>query len=181
MNLLSQHALSFTWVDYFIVIVIVFSTLISLMRGFISEAISLLTWIIAVILAFKFSQVLSDRLAGMIHNPSVRFFVSFIIVFLIVLILGSIISHLLSSLVRSTGLSGTNRLLGTVFGFARGILLVAIFILFAGMTSVVRESWWQSSYLIPYFHDIVAWLQQFIPNHFPSMSHYFARPQVGST
>lgn len=179
MNTLTHHALSFTWIDYVIVGVILFSTLISLLRGFIAEAISLVTWIIAAIVAFKFAHALTDRFAGFIHNPSIRFFVIFVGLFLLVLIIGSIVNHLLAMAVRSTGLSGTNRILGMIFGFARGILLVAIFILFAGMTSVVREPWWQSSYLIPYFHGIVAWLQQFIPNHVENLSHYFAKPEAG--
>lgn len=180
MTSVTPHVLAFGYVDYFIIVIILASTLISLLRGFTSEAVSLLTWIIAAIFAFKLSHPLSDRLAGMIHTPSVRFLVSFLILFIIVLIIGSIINHFFGMLIKSTGLSGTNRLLGMIFGFARGVLLVAIFILFANMTSIVREPWWQSSYLIPLFDGLVAWLQQFIPNHFNGMSHYFANPKAGS-
>jgi membrane protein required for colicin V production len=180
MNALTTHALSFGWVDYFILIVILFSTLISLMRGFISEAISLLTWIIAAVVAFKFTHFLSDLLSRMIHNPSLRFMISFIILFIVILIIGSILNHFLAVMIRSSGLSSTNRVLGMIFGFARGVLLIAIFILFAKMTSIVREPWWQSSALIPYFHSLVAWLQQFIPVHFNNMSHYFSNVKGGS-
>lgn len=176
-----SHAFVFTWIDYFILIVITASTLISLLRGFISEAISLVTWIIAAVVAFKFSHPLSDKFAGMIHSSSLRFVISFIILFLIILIVGSIINHFLGLMIRSSGLSGTNRVLGMVFGFARGVLLIAIFILFAGMTSLAREPWWQSSYFIPYFHGLVAWLQQFIPQHLNGMSHYFSNAKAGGS
>lgn len=179
MNQLATHA--FNWVDYFIVAVIVFSTLISLLRGFISEAISLLTWIVAAVVAFKSASSVGNLLSGWIHSSSLRLIIGFAIVFIIILIIGSLINHFLGVFIKSTGLSGTNRLLGMVFGFARGILLIAIFILFAKMTSAAKEQWWLSSQLIPYFQGISGWLQQFIPSHFNNMSHYFSNPKAGSS
>lgn len=175
------HAFSFTWVDYFIIVVILFSTLISLMRGFSAEAISLFTWVVAVIVAFKFTRALGDLLSGLIHNSSLRFIVSFIILFILIMIIGTVINHILGAMIKNSGLSSTNRILGMLFGFARGVLLIAIFILFAKMTSVIREAWWQSSALIPYFHGLVNWLQQFIPDHFNNVSHYFSTPKGGAS
>lgn len=178
MNELAMHTLN--WVDYFIIGVILFSTLISLMRGFISEAISLFTWIIAFLVAFQSAKPMGNLFSGVIHSPSVKIIIGFMIVFIIILIIGSLINHFIGVLVKSTGLSGTNRLLGMIFGFARGVLLIAIFILFAEMTSVVREVWWHQSHLIPYFQGVANWLQQFIPDHVNNVSHYFTKSKVGS-
>lgn len=170
MSQISVHSLNF--IDYFIIAIILFSTLISLIRGFISEAVSLLTWIIAAIIAFRSAASVGHLFSSLIHNPSIRLIIGFIIVFIIILIIGSIINHFLVAFIRSTGLSGPNRLLGMIFGFTRGVLLIAIFILFAQATSVVRENWWLTSQLIPYFQGITRWLHQIIPGHFYQMSHF---------
>ncbi len=178
MNTAINQALN--WADYFIIAIILFSTLISIMRGFISEAISLLTWVTSVFMALKFTGVVSKAFENIIHTANARIIVSFLLIFIIVLIIGSLINHFLGILVANTGLSGTNRLLGMVFGFARGILLIAILILFAKMTSFIKTPWWKNSQLIPYFLDIVNWLQQIIPAHLNNMSQYFSNPKTGS-
>ncbi len=151
------------------------------MRGFIAEAISLLTWIVATVVAFQSAGRVGMLLSRLIHTPSLRLIIGFLIVFILILIIGSVINHFLGVFISSTGLSGTNRILGMIFGFARGVLLIAIFILFAKMTSAVKESWWQASQLIPYFYSVSDWLQQFIPLHVNGFSHYFAKPQPGSS
>lgn len=172
MNELVTH--SFNWVDYFIFAVIIISTLISLMRGFISEAISLVTWIIAVIIAIKFASPLSVLFSDLIKTPSLRLMVSFIVLFVVIIIIGAIITHLLSMVINNSGLSGTNRLIGMLFGFARGVLLIAILILFAQFTSVPKDTWWTKSQLIPYFQNIANWLHQIIPIEFNNVSHYLS-------
>jgi membrane protein required for colicin V production len=177
MNQVAMHA--FNLADYFILAVILFSTLISLMRGFISEAISLLTWIIAAVIAFKSAIRVGNLLINFIHSPSLRLIIAFVFVLIIILIIGSIINHFLGAVIRSSGLSGTNRLLGMIFGFARGVLLIAILILFARMTSVAKEPWWITSQLIPYFQGLTNWLQQIIPLQFNNMSHFF-KPKPGT-
>lgn len=176
---LSIHTLNLA--DYFIIAIILISTLISLMRGFLSEAISLLTWIIAVFVAFKSANSIGQLFAHFIHKPSLQFIVGFLVAFFIILIIGSLINHFLSAFIYATGLSGTNRLLGMLFGFARGVLLIAIFILFAKMTSAIKQPWWQTSLLIPYFQGLTNWLQQFLPLQFSHVSHYFVNPKLGNS
>jgi membrane protein required for colicin V production len=179
MNQLAYHGLN--WADYVIIFIILFSTIISLMRGFLAEAISLLTWIVAAVIGFKLALPIANLLSNLVHAPSLRLIIGFLAVFIVILIIGSLVNHFLGVFVRTNGLSGTNRLLGIIFGFARAIILIAIFLLFAKTTSVVKENWWQTSQLIPYFHGIISWLQQFIPLHFNSMSHYFSNPKLGNS
>jgi membrane protein required for colicin V production len=171
-------AASFNWLDYIIIGIIVFSILVSLMRGFLSEAVSLLIWILAIIIALKFSAAISNLLAGIIHQPKIRVIISFILILVIVLVIGSIINHFLGLFVKTTGLSGPNRLLGMVFGLARGVLLVAILLLFAKTTSVVKNPIWHESQLIPHFQEIADWLAQLIPQQVNHISHYFGKSQT---
>lgn len=151
------------WVDYFILGLIGLSLLISLMRGFIKEAISLATWIVAVFVAMKFYDPFANMLTPWIELPSARTIAAMAGLFLLVLMLGALLGFLAGQLVKKTGLGGTDRLLGTVFGAARGIVLVAIMVLLAGLTALPRDPWWQASQLIPRFERVALWLTDFLP------------------
>ncbi len=151
------------WADYFILGLIGLSLLISLWRGFIKEAISLATWIVAVLVTMTFYAPFADMLTPWIELPSARTAAGMAGLFLIVLILGALVGFLAGQLVKKTGLGGTDRLLGTVFGAARGIVLVAILVLLAGLTALPRDPWWQTSQLIPQFERVALWLTDFLP------------------
>lgn len=137
--------------------------LISLWRGFIKEAISLATWIVAVLVAMTFYDPFADMLTPWIELPSARTAASMAGLFLIVLILGALVGFVAGQLVKKTGLGGTDRVLGTVFGAARGIILVAILVLLAGLTALPRDPWWQASQLMPQFERVALWLADFLP------------------
>jgi membrane protein required for colicin V production len=151
------------WADIAILGIIFLSTIISLARGFFREAFSLATWIVAFWLGFKFSDSVSDLLIKYISVPSVRLISAFALIFIITIIIGGLVNFLLSQLIIKSGLSGSDRALGVVFGLARGILLIAVMLLFMSLTSLKNESWWQHSIIIPQFDGLVNWLQTFLP------------------
>jgi len=151
------------WLDYTIITIIAISALISLMRGFIREALSLASWIIAFWVGLTFAKNLSPMLQPYIHSDSVRYGIAFFILFVATLLLGAFVNFLITHLVEKTGLSGTDRLLGVVFGFARGVLLVSIVLLAARMTSFPQDTVWQQSRLIPTLSPVETWLAQYIP------------------
>lgn len=151
------------WVDYVIVGIIGVSALLSLWRGFIQEALSLLTWLVALWVAIMFFEDLGIWLARWVSVPSARDVVAFIALFLSVLILGAVVNYLISQLVSRTGLTATDRALGIVFGIARGVMIVAVLVLLAGLTAVPEDPWWQESLLIAHFQDLALWLRSFLP------------------
>lgn len=161
------------WADLAIASIIVLSALISLMRGFVREAISLTTWIVAAWVAIRFYDLLANQLAAYIHTPSLQAVVAFAILFIATLIIGGLINVLFSRLVEQTGLSGTDRLLGLIFGIARGILLVAVLILLGSMMDLPQDPWWSASQLIPHFQGLVTWLQSFVPQKIQELSQSF--------
>lgn len=160
----------FNWADYAIIGIIVFSALISLIRGFVREALSLVTWIAALWLAYKFTPLFSSYLTQYIHSPTIRFVVGFFIIFIVVLIIGALINFTISSLVVRTGLSGSDRVVGLVFGAARGILLIGILVLLAGLTTMPKSAWYEQSQLIPNFNGLSAWLKQILPEQLNQLS-----------
>lgn len=151
------------WADYAIIGILVLSMVVSLFRGFIREAFSLLVWIAAVYAALQAAGPLAVQLEGVIEVPSVRVIIAFVGVFLIVLAVGGLITFLLGKLVDSTGLSGTDRLFGALFGALRGLAIVLVAVIIAAFTPFVKDPWWQQSMLLPEMERMAIWLVGFFP------------------
>ncbi|HUX83546.1 MAG TPA: CvpA family protein [Halothiobacillus sp.] len=157
-------------VDYAIIGVVLVSTLISLVRGFVKEVLSLLTWIAAFVIAMGFSQPAAAFVPKAVDIPSARVALAFLVLFVAVLIIGGIINWIISTLVNKTGLSGTDRSVGMVFGLARGVFIVSVLVLLAELTAMPREAWWQSSIFVPQFMIVANWIHALLP---PSIAMYF--------
>jgi membrane protein required for colicin V production len=151
--------------DYVVLGIVVISILVGLIRGFIEEAFSLLVWIAAFLVAFQYSGALAMQLESHIELPSARTSLAFAGVFLSVLLVGGLLTFLMGKLVEKTGLSGTDRLLGGVFGGIRGVFLVLALILVAGLTPVTQDPWWQQSRAIQSMMPLAEWAEQFLPEY----------------
>jgi membrane protein required for colicin V production len=160
------------WIDYSIIGVIVISLVIGIARGFIKEALALTTWGVAIWVGINFSRQFAVFLEAQIPQPSARIAVAFGILVVATLILGAIIGFLLNELVKKTGLSGTDRFIGMFFGIARGVLVVSILVLFAGLTPLPEDSWWKESQLIPHFQKLALWLRNYIPSGLAGQINY---------
>ncbi len=153
---------NFNWADYVVVGIIIFSTLVSFVRGFLREAFSLAIWVAALWLAYKFSSVVATNFLSSVSD-NLRTPLAFVIIFLGILIIGAIINFFIGGMVYKTGLSGMDRILGLVFGLARGILLIGVLILAAEMTTIPEDRWWQESQTIPQFESLVVWMRSILP------------------
>ena len=150
-----------TWADWAIVAVLGLSALISVVRGFVKEVVSLLIWVAAAVIASIFYDQLAVWMVDWISTPSLRMLTAWILLFVAVLIVGGILNYLLGKLVEATGLSGTDRLLGLLFGLARGlIVLMVIVIILPSVLPVDQDLWWQESTLIPYFLQYEGWAKE---------------------
>lgn len=154
--------MAFTLVDWAIIAIIAISTLISLKRGFVKEALSLLIWIIAGAVAWMFGGSLSVYLESYIQTPSMRVIVGCGILFVATLLVGAMLNFLIGELIRVTGLSGTDRFLGMVFGAARGGLLVVVALGLLSLGPVQQDAWWQESRLIPRFLLVADWSKNLV-------------------
>jgi len=151
--------------DYAVLGIIAVSTLVGVIRGFIKEAFSLGVWAAAFLVAFQYSGALAMQLESQIALPSARTALAFSGLFLLVLLLGGLLTYLVGRLVESTGLSGTDRLLGGVFGSIRGLVLVIVLMLVAGLTPVPQDPWWQSSRSIQSLLPLAQWSAQYLPDY----------------
>lgn len=154
--------MALTWVDWGIIAVIAVSSLISLKRGFVKEALSLLTWIVAGVVAWMFGGALSHHLEELIATPSARVIAACAILFVATLLVGALVNFLIGELIRVTGLSGTDRFLGMVFGAARGALLIVVVAGLVSLAPVHEDLWWRESTLLPHFLLVADWSKNLI-------------------
>jgi membrane protein required for colicin V production len=134
--------------DIIILIIVLLSALIGLSRGLLKELLSLASWFAAFILALYFAPTVADSLKGSVSDDSVRLVIGFAAIFVATLIVGGIAQWLVRKLVETTGLTGTDRFLGFLFGSARGVL-VCIIGLIALRPFAEDSAWWSASELTP--------------------------------
>lgn len=151
------------WTDYIIIGILGLSVMVGLWRGLVSEVLALVIWIAAFWVAWWLGPAVAARFEHVIELPSARIIVAYALCFVAVLIVGALLRFVISRLIEGTGLSGTDRLLGMLFGVARGVLLVTLLVFLLGFTAFTRDPWWQQSVLLPHFQQAAAWIGQRVP------------------
>ncbi len=125
-----MEALGLNFTDWFILVVLIASGLISFSRGFTKEFLSLFLWVAAFIAAISLEFLATPKIDEYIGNPEISKILSYITVFVVFIFLGGIVIKFISKLIKWSGASGFDRFLGVLFGLTRGlIVLFAIFLL----------------------------------------------------
>lgn len=151
------------WADLVLIAILALSAAFGLWRGLVVEVLSLLVWVAAFWLAFQFGEPVSALFAGHIDTPSARLLLAYALLFVLALAVGGLLTWLLAKLVRATGLTGTDRMLGLLFGLARGGVLATLLVLLLGFTPMPRDDWWQQSRLLPTFEHGAEWVKTRLP------------------
>jgi len=130
-------------------------------RGFVKEALSLLTLLVAIWLAWRFAALVAPKLSNWAADQDVRIWIARGIIFALALIVGALVSWLARQLIRHTGLSGVDRMLGAAFGFARGVLIVGLLVLALDFLDLDQDGWWQSARFRPYAEQVAAAVKKY--------------------
>ena len=125
-----MEALGLNFADWFILVVLVASGIISFTRGFTKEFLSLLLWLAAFIAAISLEYLATPKINEFIDNEEISKIISYVLVFIVFIFVGRIVIKFISKLVKWSGASGFDRFLGVLFGLLRGsIVLFVIFLL----------------------------------------------------
>ena len=151
------------WIDYAIIGLIAISAILGITRGFVREVFSIAAWVAAIWVGLSFSRELSFYLRTLIEHPAGRMAAAFAGLVVITLIVGGLVGFLVQQIINKTGLTGSDRLAGLVFGIARGMVVVAMLVLLAGLTPLPNDSWWRESTLIAPFQSLALWLRDQAP------------------
>jgi membrane protein required for colicin V production len=152
-----------TLFDYAVLTIVGASVLLSIFRGFVREVLALAAWVIAFIAAGLLGTVVAGWLATSISDESVRVLVAFVAVFLATLISMSLIALAVSGLMRKAGLGLEDRVLGSFFGLARGMLIVMLLVLLAGLTALPRQPAWTDAMLSAPLEALAAAAKPWLP------------------
>lgn len=154
-----------TGFDYLILTVVAVSALAGAFRGFLREACSLVTWILAVWLAWRFGPALEPWLGGRLRQAPYGLWAGRGIVFFAVLVVGAVIGAVVAHMVRLSIFSGTDRFLGVLLGVARGIVAMAVLVILGQSVHLQDEGWWARSRLVGPLEPVAGALQVLAGSH----------------
>ena len=153
-----------TWIDYAVIAIVGISVLLSVLHGLVREIMSLVAWVVAFVVAQLFAADVAPLLPAALANPSLRLLAGFLSVFLAVLVAMTLLAMVLSGLVRTAGLGFADRALGAVFGLVRGLAIVTLAVLLAGLTSLPRQSAWQHALFGEPLITLANWVKVWLPD-----------------
>ena len=133
-----MEALGLNLADWFILIVLIASGVISFTRGFTKELLSLFLWLTAFIAAISLEYLATPKINEFIGNQEISKIISYIVVIIIFIFLGGIIIKFISKLIKWSGASGFDRFLGILFGLVRG--LIVLFVIFLLLPSGLKTT-----------------------------------------
>lgn len=145
--------------DYVVIAAVVLSAIVGALRGFLREAIALAAWIVALFVAWHFSDMIEPHLGGLLAASYVRPWAARVIIVALILLLGAGLGAIVGHYVRLSIFSGIDRFLGFLFGAARGMVLIGVFVILGQLLKLDGEMWWRHSMLLPYGHSVATGLR----------------------
>jgi len=161
-----------TWLDYAVVGVFAVSLVVGAWRGLVREVVSILGWLIAFLAANLLAGPLGPLMPQAIPSPELRVAAAYVAIFVGSLMATALVGLLLSKILKAAGLGGVDRMLGAIFGAARGLLIVLAAALLAGLTSAPRQAFWRDSASAPLLTQAAQALKPLLPQTFAERLRY---------
>ena len=152
-----------TFFDLGVLGIVAVSVAISLLRGLSREMVSLGVWVGGFILATYFGSYVAGLMPQSLQ-PLWSALIGFLIIFGLALAAGWIMNMALSSAVRASGLAPGDRALGSLFGLVRGLVVVLVIVLLAGLTPLPREPFWRDAFLSGPFETAALAARPYLPS-----------------
>ena len=152
-----------TIVDIVVLAVSGISVLLGVIRGLVREVLALAAWVVSFLAANLAAPEVAHWMPEAMASEEIRLLIGFVGVFAVMLVGLSVVAILVSKLVKIAGLGMTDRVLGGVFGLTRGLLVVMILVLLAGLTSLPRQPLWRNAVLSDPLEQIAGHIKTWLP------------------
>ena len=150
-------------VDIVILAVMAISLVFGLFRGLLRELLSLVSWVLAFWIAYRYSANVAEIIDRALQNPTLSQAVSAVLVFVIALVALMVLTSLIAKVFKATGLAGIDRILGGLFGLGRGVVILLAALILASHTGAVEQDWYNASTMIPMFDRALDWIAAYVP------------------
>jgi len=149
--------------DYLVLFVLICSVVISTLRGLVKEVLSLLSWIVAFVVANAYGENLAAWLPEAIPGATARLIVAFIVLFIGVRLMMMLLTAAVDAVIKASGLTVADRGLGGLFGFGRGVVIVLAVVLVCGMTAIPQQPFWKEALFSPLAETAARTVKPFLP------------------
>jgi membrane protein required for colicin V production len=146
--------------------------IISTLRGIVREVVSLAAWLLALFVANAYAEQFAAMLPDGIVNEIARLISAFIILFIATRLLVGLVGRAVQELVKVSGLSFIDRTLGSVFGLARGLVIVLVIVLLCGATSIPQQPFWTEASFSGYAVEAAEAVKPYLPGKFSEHVHF---------
>ena len=123
--------------DFILILILGISSIYGFFKGFLTEVLSLLTWIIAVSVAYALGGQFEIIFEPILTSEVLRLWVSRLLILAFMLFIGGLVSRKVAKAVGSS-ISG-DMLIGLGFGFLRGLVLICLLMLILEDTELYAE------------------------------------------
>ena len=155
-----------TLFDYLTLFVLLASVVISATRGLVREVLSLASWVAAFMVANLYGETLAQWLPAIVPGALTRLIIAFVVLFIGTRLLMGLLILMCESLIKAGGLSFVDRSLGSLFGFARGLLIVLIAVILCGTTAIPQQPFWKDAMLSPLAESAARTVKPLLPDEF---------------
>src|SRR5262249_18483155 len=149
---------------YAVIGIIAISVLLSIIHGFVRELLALASWVVAFLVAQTYASDITVYMPAALPTPAARLLAAFLLIFIATLLVMTLLAVLLSTLLRKAGLGFADRAMGAVFGLVRGVAIVMIVVLLAGLTSLPKQPVWRNAALSAPLVVAAKIVKQWLPN-----------------
>ncbi len=158
--------------DYVVLVIIGLSILLSVMRGLVQEVLALAAWVLSFWLASEYAAQGARWMPVGLPSDTMRYVAAFLAIFCAVWLFSAVVRITLNQFLKTTGLKPLDRMLGAGFGFLRGVLLVLMLVLVAGMTHLPQSQDWRNAMFSPLCEDAALRVKPWLPAGLASRIHF---------
>lgn len=158
--------------DYLVIFILVCSVVLSTFNGFVRETFSLLGWVVGFVVANAYGEKLAVLLPASLSSNTVRLIIAFLVLFIGARLAVGLLARVLSVLVKSTGLTLTDRSLGSLLGLVRGLVIVLTVALLCGMTAIPQQAFWRNAMLSPITVRTANMVLPYLPDNISKHVHF---------